>query len=276
MTQPPNSASPNVPKLPRISELGRDLIELGKVQLACTIVLPFALVTAYFAFAIGGYWPLAVITLAAYTFYSYGSISHDMVHGNLGLPRWLNHVLLSVVELLGVRSGHAYRAAHLHHHATFPHADDVEGAAAHGSFIGALMAGPLHQARIWWWACQNSHHDYGWILFEGAACISLVSAAVAMLQVTLIPIVYVALVILGSWTFPLITAYLPHQPHAATPFEQTRRFRGKVAAIIFQQHFYHLEHHLYPMVPHHRWPTLAARLDLFLDQAGAKAIRIWF
>ena len=212
MTQPPNSASPNIPKLPRISELGRDLIELGKVQLVCTIVLPFAFVTAYFAFAIHGDWPLAVFALVAYTFYSYGSISHDLVHGNLGLPRWLNHVLLSVIELLGVRSGHAYRTAHLHHHATFPHTDDVEAAAAHGSFLGALLAGPLHQARIWRWAWRNSYYDRRWILFEGAACVSMVGASVAMLQVSLIPLVYVALVILGSWTFPLFTAYLPHQP----------------------------------------------------------------
>ena len=267
---------PNVPKLPHISELGHDLIELRNIQIVCTILLPFAFVslTSCWPFAATGYWRSSAV--AAYTFYSYGSISHDMVHGNLGVPRWLNHVLLSVVELLGVRSGHAYRAAHLHHHASFPDADDVEGAAAHGSLISALLAGPLHQPRIWCWAWRISRHDRGWILFEGAACVSIVSAAVAMLHVTLIPLAYIALVILGSWTFPLITAYLPHDPHAATALEQTRRFRGKVSAVIFQQHLYHLEHHLYPMVPHHRWPTLATRLDPILDRAGAKVIRVWF
>ncbi len=41
------------------------------------------------------------------SFLTYASTSHDLVHRNLKLPGWLNEALLSAVELLAFRSGHA-------------------------------------------------------------------------------------------------------------------------------------------------------------------------
>jgi beta-carotene hydroxylase len=239
-------------------------------------VLPFACVLAYGWLASLRYWPLAILATAAYTFYSYGSTSHDLVHGNLGLSRWLNHILLSLVELLGLRSGHAYRAAHLHHHSRFPHDDDVEASAAHGSLLGALAAGPFHQPKVWWWAMRHARHDRAWILFEGLTCVTLLIGSMAACWITPAPLIYAALVILGSWAFPLVTAYIPHDPHGDSPLAQTRRFRGKVAAVLFLQHLYHLEHHLYPAVPHHHWHKLAKRLDPYLDQADVVPVHFGF
>jgi beta-carotene hydroxylase len=256
--------------------LASDLLHVTPRQRWLTVALPFACVAAYVAFAGLGWWPPAVLAVAAYTFYSYGSTSHDLVHGNLRLPRRLNRVLLSLVELLGLRSGHAYQAAHLHHHASFPHDDDVEARAAQGSWRAALLAGPLHQPRVWWWAVRHARHDRGWMMLEGIACVALAVGAVAAWPVTPIPLIYVVLVVLGSWTFPLITAYLPHNAGGADALAQTWRFRGTVAAVVFRQHLYHLEHHLYPRVPHHHWPTLAERLDPYLDRAGVKPVYFGF
>jgi beta-carotene hydroxylase len=58
--------------------------------------------------------------------------------------------------------------------------------------------------------------------------------------------------------------------------QQTRVFRGKVASLIAFEHLYHLEHHLYPSVPHQNWPTLARRLDPYLLRAGITPIKFWF
>ena len=259
--------------LPSLAELGRDLSRLTARQRWSTVALPFQYVTAFVLFAWLGWWPPAILAVAAYTFFSYGSTSHDLVHGNLGLPSWLNCVLLSLIELLGLRSGHAYRAVHLYHHCRFPHPDDVEGAAAHRSWFGALLAGPLQQPRIWWWALRHARHDRWWILGEGIGCAVLLATALIAWSVTPIPLIYVALVVLGSWTFPLMTSYLPHNPEGADELTRTRRFRGKVAGVVFHQHLYHLEHHLYPGVPHHHWPTLAERLDPHLDQSGVMVDR---
>jgi beta-carotene hydroxylase len=264
------------PKLPALSELGRDLTRLSACRRGWIIALPFLSVAAYVVFAWQGWWLPAVLAVAAYTFFSYGSTSHDLVHGNLGLPRRLNNVLLVVVELLGLRSGHAYRAAHLHHHARFPHHDDLEGAAAHGSWPAALVTAPFHRPRLYGWALRHAKRDRAWIVLEGVACVSLFIAAIFAWSVTSIPIIYAALVIIGSWTFPFITSYFPHDPKGADPLTQTRRFRGKVAAVMFGQHLYHLEHHLYPAVPHPNWPELAGRLDPYLDAARVKVVYLGF
>jgi beta-carotene hydroxylase len=263
-------------RLPSLTEIGRDLLVLSRRERWSTILLPLGCVLGFIVVASCGCWTGAVLAAAAYTFYSYGSTSHDLVHRSLGLPSWLDDILLSLIELMGLRSGHAYRAAHLHHHARFPHADDVEGAAAHGSFVGALLAGPLHQPRIWWWAMRHSRRDRAWIVLEGVSCLGFFLGSIVAWSFTPLPLIYVLLVIAGSWSFPLITGYLPHTPSGATALTQTRRFRGKVAAVVFRQHLYHLEHHLCPAVPHQHWPQLAARLDPYLDRAGVKPVYLGF
>jgi beta-carotene hydroxylase len=276
MTQTLLSMPQDAFRLPSLTELGRDLVLLTRRQRWFALALPLGCVVGFAFFASMGYLTGAVLATVAYTFYSYGSTSHDLVHRSLGLPTWLNDILLSLIELAGLRSGHAYQAAHLHHHAQFPDLDDVEGAAAHGSFVGSLLAGPVQQPRIWWWALRHSRRNRVWIALEGLACIGLIVGSILAWPITPMPLVYAVLVVVGSWSFPLMTGYLPHTPGGATTLTQTRRFRGTVAALLFRQHLYHLEHHLYPAVPHQRWPQLAERLDPYLDRAGVKPIYLGF
>lgn len=57
---------------------------------------------------------------------------------------------------------------------------------------------------------------------------------------------------------------------------QTRLFRGRVASLIAMEHLYHLEHHLYPAVPHHNWRKLADRLDPYFKAAGVRPVVLGF
>ncbi|HEY2325338.1 MAG TPA: fatty acid desaturase [Thermoanaerobaculia bacterium] len=52
--------------------------------------------------------------------------------------------------------------------------------------------------------------------------------------------------------------------------------RTLTLAILGAQHLYHLEHHLYPQVPHHNWPELARRLDPHFERAGLVPVRLFF
>ena len=243
---------------------------------AFTLALPFAWAGAYFGFAAAGWWPAAVFALVALSFVTYGSTSHDLVHRSLGLPRRANDVLLYVTELLALRSGHAYQAAHLHHHARFPHPDDVEATAAGRSLLRALAEGPVYVARLWLWALRHARPVRAWVIGEGIACIALVTGAIALIPVTPVFAVYAALMIAGSWVIPLATSYVPHNPDGKSALEQTRAFRGRVASAVALGHLYHLEHHLYPAVPHRRWRQLARRLDPYLARAGVRPVRLWF
>jgi beta-carotene hydroxylase len=176
----------------------------------------------------------------------------------------MNDALLSLIELLSMRSGTSYRLSHLHHHRHLLAPDDTEGMAAHGSWVAAIAAGPTMQIRLWLWAWARYPYLRRRLWSEAVGVLSLIAGAVVLFPLSRIPLVYVALVIAGSWLFPLVTVYIPHDGHAATPLGKTRLFRGWLIRVIALDHLYHLEHHLYPAVPHHHWPKLAARLDPFL------------
>jgi beta-carotene hydroxylase len=262
--------------VPSLRELGPDLLRITRRQRLLALALPFAFCGAYFGFAAMGWWPAAVLAVVALNFFSYGSTSHDLVHRNLGLPRSANNLLLFLIELLALRSGHAYRAAHLHHHARFPHPDDVEATAAGKSWLGALAEGSVFQLRLWLWAMRNARRERAWMVGEAFACVALVILAAGLWPITPVPLVYAFLVVLGSWPIPLLTSYLPHHRDGKDELSQTRAFRGVVCSVLALEHLYHLEHHLYPAVPHQNWLELARRLDPYLKNAGVKPVRFWF
>ena len=268
-------AIPAVP-MPPIAELGLDLLKISPAQRVITLATPFACVAAYFILAHLRLWPLAVISLMYLSFVTYGSISHDLVHRTLSLPRRWNETFLTLIELLAFRSGHAYRLAHLHHHARFPHEDDIEGAAAKMSFARTLLEGVIFQPRIVIWALRRKHHMRFLVAIEVSVAMALLAACFLALPWTPVFAVYAVLMIMGGWVIPLATSYLPHNPDGMTVLQQTRLFRGKVASIIAMEHLYHLEHHLYPMVPHHNWPELARRLDPLFKTAGLRPIVLGF
>lgn len=264
------------PPPPSIAELGADLLSIGAFRRVVTLATPFACVAAYVAFAWLRWWPLAVVTLMYLSFVTYGSISHDLVHRTLGLPRRVNEVFLTAIELLAFRSGHAYRLAHLHHHARFPHDDDIEGQAARMSFGRTIVEGVIFQVRITAWALRRHSRTRPVVVAEVVAAGALLAGCLASVKVTPIFAVYAVLMVMGGWVIPLITSYVPHNAEGRTALEQTKLFRGRVAAVIAMQHLYHLEHHLYPAVPHHHWPELARRLDPYFKAAGVEPVVLGF
>src|SRR3954453_8404177 len=166
-------------EMPRLREFAPDLTRISKVRLVWSLLLPFIWVGLYVLFAYRDYWGLAVGCLVCLSFITYGSISHDLVHANLGLPRRMNDFFLTVIELAAIRSGHAYRLAHLRHHAIYPREDDIEGAAARMSLVRTLAEGVLFQPKIWWWAVRQKHTDRPIMVAEGIGCAVIVVVAVA-------------------------------------------------------------------------------------------------
>jgi beta-carotene hydroxylase len=272
-----NEPGPNLAtEMPSLQTIGPDLLWITPARRLLSLALPFLLCGAYFILAALGWWPLAVFALVALSFVTYGSTSHDLVHRSLGLQKRTNDILLCLIEGLALRSGHAYQAAHLHHHASYPSSDDIEATAADKSLAGALAEGLVFQFRIWAWAMKNAHRGRTWIFVEGVGCLSLLGLAVGLTPITPIFVVYAALMVMGSWVIPVVTSYIPHDPHGENELLQTRAFRGVVASVIALGHLYHLEHHLYPAVPHHNWARLAKRLDPYLMKAGVRPVWFWF
>lgn len=262
--------------LPSIDELGRDLLEVPVWRRALCLALPFLLTAAFFVLGARGMYLGALLCVMALSFFTYGSTSHDLVHRTLRLPSWLNEALLCAIELLTLRSGHAYRIVHLHHHARFPAEDDLEGAAAGMPWWRALLDGVTLQPRLWLFALRNPGRFRAWIVGEAITVLALLAGCAAALKVTVLPAAYALLVIGGSWIFPFVTSFVPHDPSGTNDLTQTRLFRGRMLSWIALEHLYHLEHHLYPQVPHQNWPKLAHRLDPHFERLGLQPIKLFF
>ena len=189
--------------------------------------MPFVMFAAYWFFASQGYWSPAVLCLVILSFLTYGSISHDLVHRTLGISRRANHGLLSVIELLALRSGHAYRAVHLHHHRRYPHDDDIEARASKMTLFGAIIEGFSFVPRTSIWALQHAESHRGWIIVECALVVILIALSMVLLPITIVPFVYVALMFAGSWIIPLITSYIPHDPTGETEISRLACFEER-------------------------------------------------
>ena len=259
--------------LPPIRELGEDLVVVTKGQQVWTLLKPLLCIGSYIAFAIAGIWPLAIISIVFLTFNTFVSSSHDLVHFSLGLPRKVNDRWLSALELLSLRSGHAFRTCHWNHHKSFPSMQDIEGRAVHWGLIRTLLEGPIYIPKLYFWALRNAKPaDRGIIAREGIAVLILATLCLALLPWTPLPAIYAGLVTFMAWVYPLATVYIPHVVADHKLF-QTRAFRGPIVSFLFAQHNYHLEHHLYPTVPHHHWAKLGKRLEPYFTKHGVKPIK---
>jgi len=141
---------------PPISELGRDLLLVTPFQLYLGLCLPFVCAGLYICAALNALWSIAVLALMMLSFLTYGSTSHDLVHRNLGLPRRMNEFFLFTIELLALRSRHAYRASHLFHYRRYPGEDDIEGASSRMNLCQTLFDGLTIHYRLYSWALKNA------------------------------------------------------------------------------------------------------------------------
>src|SRR5262245_26285362 len=123
--------------LPTLDELGTDLLITTPRQRWIALTRPFVGVAAYMLAAYLGLWfltPLIVFLI----FVAVVTVTHDVVHGTLGLTRRQTEWALFAMGVVLLESGHAYRTTHHRHHSTFPGENDPEGYPAKIGLLGAL------------------------------------------------------------------------------------------------------------------------------------------
>ena len=266
----PRSPEPNPPCLP---ELGTDLLVTTRRQRAVSLARPFVGVALYCIAARLGVWWMTPI-LIFLIFVAVVTVTHDAVHGSLGLNRRQTDWALFLTGAVLLESGHAYRTTHLQHHRLFPSDDDPEGEPARLTLLKVILYSPLFLPRLWLWAFRRSRRDRAWLLMEAAVPVIVLVLGCLMWRVTPGILWYAVMAITGSWVYPLLTVYLPHRHYGDTPLTRTHTLRGRIVPALFLELTYHLEHHLYPQVPSHHLPELSRRLDPFFRAAGVRTTRV--
>lgn len=262
--------------LPRLEALGTDLLQTSRTQRAWALTRPVLLVLLYALVVWLEWWwltPLVIFLL----FVAIVTVTHDVVHGSLGLGPKATEWALFVCGAFLLESGHAYRTTHLQHHRVFPGPDDPEGDPARLSFWGAILYGPLFLPRLWGWAYHRQSQRWdqrAWLLAEATWAIGFVMAGILLWPWIPGLLVYAVLVVVGSWVYPLLTVHLPHHGYGDTPLTQTGTLRGRIVPVLFLELTYHLEHHLYPAVPSHHLAELSRRLTPTFEAHGVKPTRV--
>jgi fatty acid desaturase len=263
-------------EIPALSSLGADLLTTTRAQMRLALARPFLGLAAYALAACAGQWWLTPF-LVFLIFVAVVTVTHDVVHGSLGLsPRQTDWALFALGAVL-LESGHAYRATHLRHHHVFPKPDDPEGDPARMSLLEAILWGPLFLPRLWCWAYTRSRlgsSQRHWLLAEAAWALAVPIAGLVFWSHMSAVLVYVGLAVIGSWVYPLLTVHLPHRNYGQTPLTQTHTLRGWIVPALFLELTYHLEHHLYPEVPSHNLAELSRRLDPLFRRAGVRPWRV--
>jgi fatty acid desaturase len=265
---------PAAPALPPLSELGEDLLTTRRGQQVAALARPFVCVAFYAVCAAHGWW-VAAIAAVVLLFVTVVAAAHDLVHRSIGLSRRSGDLFLSLIGMLVLESGHAYRASHLQHHRRFPLDDDPEGDPARMSFWRALLEGPVFLYRLWLWAWRRAPSERHWLALEAIWFFAVLAIGVVAWPATHAVLIYAALVIAGSWVYPVANVHLPHDVHGRSALFQTLTLRGRFVPALFLELTYHLEHHLYPAVPSHHYAELAERLEPLLRQQGVEPVRTW-
>jgi beta-carotene hydroxylase len=256
--------------LPALAELGDDLLTTSRWQRRWALARPFLLVLLVVAVSHAQLWWLAPFVVFL-VFVAIVTVTHDVVHGALGLSEKQTEWWLFLLGAVLLESGHAYRATHHQHHRVFPGPDDPEGDPARMRLWEAILWGPLFLPRLWLWAFRRNRgrsDQRHWLLAEAIWALGFPIAALAYWPVSKGPALYTLLAIVGSWVYPLLTVHLPHRDYGDTPLTQTGTLRGIVIPRLFLELTYHLEHHLYPAVPSHHLAKLSRRLDPTLRACG--------
>jgi fatty acid desaturase len=271
-----NTHGPHKTALPTLQMLGADLLQTTPRQRWIGFARPFAGLLLYAVAAHFGWWWLTPF-IVFLIFVAVVTITHDVVHGCLGLNRRQTDWALFVMGGFLLESGHSYRLTHLQHHRVFPGPDDPEGDPARMTFWQSVCHGPLFLPRLWLWAYRRSasqHSQRRWLLAEACLPLLVVAGGVLLWQITPSVLIYALLVIMGSWVYPMLTVHLPHHHYGDSPLAQTRTLRGRILPALFLELTYHLEHHLYPQVPSHHLAELSRRIDPLLRAEGVQPTQV--
>ena len=186
------------PAMPPLDSIGADLRITTPGQRRLALLRPLLGMAAYaLAVHFRLWWVAPVIVF--FIFVAVVTVTHDVVHGSLGLSRRQTDFALFFMGAILLESGHAYRASHWQHHRVFPGPDDPEGDPARMPLVKVILWGPAFLPRLWWWAYRRNARasERRWLLDEAALALAVVIVSILFRRSLPAMLVYVMLVTIG-------------------------------------------------------------------------------
>jgi fatty acid desaturase len=195
-------------------------------------------------------------------------LNHEAIHGNLGMSRRGDSVVMHVLSAVMVGSNHAETYCHLKHHKHNMGAGDIEGHCGHMSFWQVLFYGPRFPVDLNLAAWRSGSRYWRRVMGIDWLCVGIF-VALCVLSGQRFLMLHLAAMACAQCLTALFAVWITHQGTIGSGLAG-RSQRGPLARVAYLM-FYHREHHLFPRVPVRNLPVLAARLDR--DVAGYKEQR---
>lgn len=204
---------------------------------------------------------------------------HECSHGTAFKTRWMNDVIYQIASFCMVRNPHSWRWSHARHHTdTIIIGRDPEIAIMRPPEFGRLIAnffglvdawngwgrmlynavGKVHPEEADYIPQQEQHKVIRvariWVaIYAGVIALALLLGSILPLMVIGLPRLY------GAWHH-VMTGLLQHGGLAENVIDHRLNSRtvymNPISRFIYWNMNYHVEHHMFPMVPYHRLPEL--------------------
>lgn len=234
-----------------------DLVDLSRSEILRELCLPLPWLVLSMVLYATALWPLGGV--ASFMFFLCAlRLNHEAIHGNLGISRRGDSVVMHVLSAMMLGSNHAFCHGHLVHHRNAMGPDDHEGRCGHMSLSQVLLYGPrfpIDVTRVAWQGSNTKNRRkilLDWALVAGAVFVALIAGQAFIL-------LHVGAMLLAQCLSAFFAVWITHQGTGSSGVA-ARSQRGILARLAYLM-FYHREHHLFPKVPVRRLPDLADRLD---------------
>lgn len=265
-------------------------------------LLWFALILAagYATFALWGSWWAAIPYLIYATLYASTSDSrwHESSHGTAFKTDWMNNVLYEIASFMVMRESTVWRWSHTRHHSdTIIVGRDPEIAVPRPpnvrkmllTFIGLPLYRPYFTAVVRHALGGMSGAEktfippgeFGKVHFRARIylMIYVVVIALAVYTRSILPLMFIGLPhIFGSWLMP-IYGWTQHAGLAENVLDHRLNCRTVRMCLVHRYLYwnmnYHVEHHMFPLVPYHALPRLHAAVKDDMPTPYSSLLAAW-
>jgi fatty acid desaturase len=187
-------------------------------------------------------------------------VVHGAFHHTLGLPRWGDNFVQLLFSVLMLGSMHAVQFSHLRHHARCLSKDDVESKSARMSGWLALIFGFVFPVLLHWNALRHAKEPTRrWMAAELWANALWLWLAIHVMDDPVVRY-HLGAMAAGQCLTAFFAVWTVHR--GCHPSDNlARTLRRPIVNFLTMDMFFHVEHHLFPLVPTSQLPKLSARLD---------------
>jgi fatty acid desaturase len=240
----------------------------------------------------GSWWAVPAFLVYGTLYTSSDAHWHECAHGTAFRSRWLNEAFYHLLSFMCLREAYLWRWSHARHHThtmitgrdpeiTVPRPANLPGIAADFLYLnsGAIELGKIlrHAAGIITPGALDfvPEADRGKMIWTSRAYVALVVATAGASAAigSLLPLMFIFLPrFYGAW-FHQLCVLTQHAGLAEMVKDHRLNTRtvymNPLARFLYVNMNYHLEHHMFPMVPFHALPRLHAAIKDQLPPAYA-------